>query len=201
MRIAVRIVLVIGVCAAQLLAPSIAEAHERRSVGPYQLVVGFLSEPAIAGQPNGVDLRVTDTRADPPRDVEGLQDTVKVEVFYGGLSSSFAGPLRARFGMPGAYAADFIPTRAGAYRFVFSGKIEDSDLNETFESGPGRFDDVEASAELQYPAKVPTGADLADRLDDIDRKLGSLQALAIVALALAVVLPLGLAAAARRSRR
>ncbi|HEY3126471.1 MAG TPA: hypothetical protein VGK07_05385, partial [Candidatus Limnocylindria bacterium] len=38
-----------------------AAAHERRMVGPYQFVVGWLNEPAYVGLMNSLDLRVTDT--------------------------------------------------------------------------------------------------------------------------------------------
>lgn len=177
-----------------------ALAHERRTVGPYQLVVGFLTEPAFAGTANGVDLRVTDTRVSPAKNVDGLQDTVTVDVFHAGLTTPLSLRLRARFGQPGAYAADFIPTRPGSYRFVFKGKIEQQDLNETFESGPGRFDEAKAPTELQYPDRVPVGADLTERLDRIQRDLGTIQALAIAALALAIALPLGSMALRRRTR-
>jgi hypothetical protein len=200
-RIVAALAAIAVIATSQLLTPSPAEAHERRTVGPYQLVVGFLVEPAFAGTVNGVDLRVTDTRADPAKNVEGLETTVTADVFQGGLSTPLSLKLRARFGTPGAYAADFIPTRAGSYRFVFRGKIEDTAIAEkdgTFESGPGRFNDAEDPSKLQYPAKVPEGADLSERLDAIDRQLGSIQALAIVAIVLAIVLPIGNAVRARR---
>jgi len=185
----------------QLATSSVAEAHERRTVGPYQLVVGFLNEPAFAGSVNAVDLRVTDTRVTPPKNVEGLENTLTVDIFQGGLSTPLSLKLRARFGTPGAYAADFVPTRPGAYRFVLRGKIEQTDLSEkdgTFESGPGRFGEAESTVPLQYPAKVPEGSDLTDRLDAIDRDIGSLRTIAIVALTLAIVLPIGNAVMARR---
>lgn len=38
--------------------PGRALAHETRTVGTYQLVVGFFVEPAFEGQKNGLDLRV-----------------------------------------------------------------------------------------------------------------------------------------------
>lgn len=177
-----------------------ALAHERRQVGPYQLVVGFLTEPAFAGAVNGVDLRVTDTRVTPAKNVEGLQDTVTVDVFHGGIATPLSLKIRSRFGQPGAYAADFIPTRPGSYRFVFRGKIEQQDVNETFESGPGRFDDAKDTTDLQYPEKVPVAADLTERLDAIQRDLGTIRALAIAALALAIALPLGALWRARRRR-
>ncbi|HVF36276.1 MAG TPA: hypothetical protein VND91_13215, partial [Candidatus Saccharimonadia bacterium] len=144
-----------------------ADAHERRTVGPYQLVVGWLDEPAFAGIANAVDLRVTDTRATPASAVEGLERTLSVEVFQGGLTTPFASTFRARFGVPGGYAADIVPTRAGSYRFVITGRIGDLNVNETFESGPGRFDEVRAQGALQYPVQVPAGADLGSAIADV----------------------------------
>ncbi len=186
------------VLSSQLVFTQLADAHERRTVGPYQLVVGFLNEPAFAGAVNGVDLSITDTRTTPPKAVEGVEKTLTVEVFAGGLSSSIKPPLAARFGQPGRYAAYFEPTRPGSYRFVFKGKVESQDVNETFESGPGRFDDAADPATVQYPAIVPEAGALSDRLDAIDRDLGSLRAIAIVALVLAVVIPVGSIVVRRR---
>lgn len=194
------VITTLAVVASVSLTAIPALAHERRQVGPYQLVVGFLTEPAFAGAVNGVDLRVTDTRVTPAKNVEGLQDTVSVDVFHGGLATPLSLKIRARFGQPGAYAADFIPTRAGSYRFVLKGKIEQQDLNETFESGPGRFDEAKDATALQYPEKVPAAADLTDRLEAIERDLGSTRAFAIAALALAIALPLGVMWRARRRR-
>ncbi|MEX2446065.1 MAG: hypothetical protein WD734_01910, partial [Dehalococcoidia bacterium] len=42
-----------------LAAPRIAQAHESRDVGPYNFVVGWMAEPAIEGEKNGIDLRIT----------------------------------------------------------------------------------------------------------------------------------------------
>jgi hypothetical protein len=69
--------------------------------------------------------------------------------------------------MPGKYAAYFMPTKEGAYSFTFKGKVETMDVNEKFESGPGRFNDVESTTSLQYPTKVPTGAELTGKLDQL----------------------------------
>lgn len=186
-----------AVAAALLVAASVtfllstpALAHERREVGPYQLVVGFLAEPAFAATVNGVDLRVTDTRTDPATPVEGLQDTLRVEIFHAGLTDPLELEFRARFGQAGAYAADFIPTRAGEYAFRIVGTIGDLDVDERFESGPDTFSSVEAPAELQYPDTVPVGAELSERIAGLERDLGTARAMAIGALGLAVVLPL-----------
>jgi hypothetical protein len=187
MRSSVRVALVaVLVSAALSLGSQPGSAHERRDLGPYQVIVGWLAEPAFAGVMNAVDVRVTDTRTTPPRPVEGLERTLSVEVFQGGSTTPYSAPLRTRFGSPGAYAADLLPTRAGDYRFVVKGRIESLDVNETFESGPGRFDEVRAVSALQYPDRVPAGAELGRALDEIRATGEQVRLIALAALLVAV---------------
>src|SRR5204862_8114607 len=96
-----------------------ALAHERREVGKYTLVVGFLNEPAISDQVNGIDLTITNTETKQP--VEGVDKTLQAEVTAGGRTMPLK--LRSRFNMPGKYAADFIPTKVGQYVFHVAGTI------------------------------------------------------------------------------
>ena len=186
-----RLFAIVAACAivglSVLMVDAPAEAHERRTVGPYQLVVGWLEEPTFAGVTNAVSLAVTDTRITPAKPVEGLERSLTVEVLQGGSATPFRPALRTRFGAPGSYAADIMPTREGSYRFVIKGKIEALDVNETFESGPGRFDEVRSARELQYPDKVPSGAELGRTLDDVRSTTDQLRLIAIIALVLAVV--------------
>src|SRR5436309_10403830 len=114
------------------LTTSPAIAHERRDVGPYKFVVGFLAEPAFEGLKNGVDLRVLQAETQQP--VEGLEHTLQVEVTY--VPSSVAKVLRLRtiYREPGHYTADLIPTAPGQYRFRFVGSITGTAVNETFNS-------------------------------------------------------------------
>ena len=174
------------VASSLLIFAGTAAAHERRTVGPYQLVIGFLTEPAFAGNSNGLDLRVTDTRVTPAKAVEGLQDTLTATVQSGGLAPM---PLKitARFGTPGAYNGNFVPTAPGVYIFQIKGKIESLDVDEKFESGPGRFNDVESTAALQYPVKVPSGSELGDSLAAIRSDLTQIRLLAAVAIALGII--------------
>ncbi|HEV8534104.1 MAG TPA: hypothetical protein VGR87_00055 [Candidatus Limnocylindria bacterium] len=178
------------------ISSNIALGHERRTVGHYQFVVGFLSEPAFAGAINGIELSVTDTRAN-NKAVEGVEKTLGADVTSGGLQP-LAITLATRFGQPGHYAGYFMPTKNGTYIFHFKGKVENTDVDEKFESGPGRFNDVQSTTDLQYPTKVPTGADLAASLADIRSSLDQLRILAIAAVALAVLVPVGFGLAMRR---
>ena len=178
--------------ATALITTQSALAHERRTVGKYTLVVGFNAEPALQGEPNGMQLTVTDpTQGNRP--VEGLADTVKAAVaFGGGQPRDF--PLRAQFGQPGRYVADFIPTRAGTYIFNFTGSIEGNPLSERFESGPGRFNDVEAIDQMQFPEVVPLGNEVArtvrladDRAAAAEDAAASARGLAIAGVGVGVV--------------
>lgn len=159
---------------------TLALAHERREVGPYTFVVGWLVEPAYTRHLNGVDLRVAETATGTP--VEGLQETLRVTVTAAGQSRTFA--LRARFGQAGAYAADLIPTQVATYVFRFQGSIGDLQVDESFESGPGRFDEPQPAAEAEFPsASHEAGATAVAE---------QARLLAAAALLLAIALPLGL---------
>ena len=137
--------------------PSAALAHERRDVSGYQFVVGWIGEPALEGQKNGVDLRIT--QADKP--VEGVEKTLQVEILHkaSGTKNTFA--LRTIFRDPGHYTADIIPTAPGQYEMRFFGKVGSAEVNETFISGPGRYGDIEPTTELAFPVAAPQVREVA----------------------------------------
>jgi hypothetical protein len=178
--------------------PATASAHERRDVGKYQFAVGFISEPALLGEPNGVDLRITNKETNQP--VEGADKTIKVALQFGGGAPKEM-PLRARFGQPGAYTADLVPTRAGSYIFTFTGDLEGTAVNQKFESGPGRFNDVQAVENLQFPEKVPYVGDLSQQLRDAEARAQQATTLGYAGLGLGLLgTVVGLAALLRRPK-
>ena len=155
-----------GLAAAFVLALSApAFAHEERTVGAYQIVVGWGDEPAYAGQKNSVQLLAT--KAGKP--VLNLGDSLKVEVVFGEqqmeLSFEPAFDVEEGFGTPGDYRAWIIPTTPGTYTFHLVGAIGKQKVDERFTSGPTTFDDVADPAEVEFPTKVPTGTELSERLD------------------------------------
>jgi len=139
-----------------VLTTGIAIAHERREVGPYQCIVGFVTEPVFEGLKNGVDLRVIHTETQKP--VEGLEHTMQVEITHVPSGAARVLRLRTIYRDPGRYTADLIPTAPGQYRFRFFGSLAETAVNETFvsRSGGGQFDDVESSADIQFPERVST---------------------------------------------
>jgi hypothetical protein len=125
---------------ALILTTANAIAHERREVGEYTFVVGFLNEPALLNEPNSLDLRISKTADQSP--VEGLEETLKASVSAQGKDLDLE--VKRRFGTPGAYNAYFMPTAEGEYSFHITGTIEGKDVDEVFTSGPDTFSSVEA---------------------------------------------------------
>lgn len=162
-----------------------AAAHERRTVGPYTVIVGWIAEPAIAGQANGLDLMVTQTAGGMP--VEGLASTLKAEVTVGGGAARRALELSADRDQPGHYTAGFVPTRTGDYTFHLTGTIDSTTVDERFESGPGRFDPVADIASLEFPDHAPAAVDLAADLAAANTKVTIALALGAAAVALSLI--------------
>jgi hypothetical protein len=132
-----------------------ALAHEERTIGKYNVAVGFGDEPAYAGQENSVAMFIHDANDNPVTD---LGATLQVEVKYG---SQTMPPLTmepsfevGEFGIPGDYRAFFFPTRPGDYTFHFTGTIKGTKVDESFTSSPSTFSTVED----------PSTGQLADRL-------------------------------------
>lgn len=189
---------IIGLLVIGTIAPETASAHERRDLigGKYQAVVGFLTEPAYQNQINGLDFTVTSktekladgTTAKP---IEGLEKTIKAQVIKDGKTLDLT--VQSRFNMPGKYAAYFQPTSAGAYVFRVYGDINGEQFDERFESGPGRFSDIQAP--LQFPAaQAEVPADLQARLDAADSAASTARTIGIIGIVVGL-LGLGVGAA------
>ena len=161
---------VFGVAAAGLmLAGSVlgVSAHEHRDVGDYTFVVGFIHEPAISEELNGLSLRVTQAQAPDAAQatpvgeaatpaaepvavgVEGLESTLQAEVIYGDQKMTLT--LAPAWKDPGAYQAWFIPTQPGDYSFHIWGTINGQQVDETFTSSPDGFDSVQDPTTLLFP--------------------------------------------------
>lgn len=187
-----RVVITIATLALTLgILPNSALAHERRAVGPYTFVVGWLVEPSFVDQVNGLDLTVTESAS--AKAMEGLEKTLQAEIVSGGNAATLALPIAARFGQPGKYQAQVIPTRTGDYAFHIFGAVGATKVDERFESGPGRFGSVETTSAIQFPAKLVSANDLSAKLDEV-RTIG----IAGVALG-AIALLVGVAGWLRRS--
>nr|MBA3379866.1 hypothetical protein [Chloroflexia bacterium] len=79
-RSLVLMVIAFAMAAIALVQPFAASAHETREVATdYAFVVGFINEPAVQGDTNGIWLEVT--MAEAP--VLGLADKLQAQVIFG----------------------------------------------------------------------------------------------------------------------
>jgi hypothetical protein len=161
---------------------NLALGHERRTIGPYTFVVGWVNEPAYVNAANGLRLDVTETAGAKP--VEGLATTLHAEVIVGGGAKKLTLELATDEASPGHYTGSFVPTKVGDYIFHIFGDAGSTKVDERFESGPNTFDGVVSTDKIQFPDRVPANADLAARLDSIQTLV--IAAIVIGALALVV---------------
>ena len=135
-------------------------AHERKSVGQYHLVIGWGDEPAFTGVKNTVEIDLTDSAGKPVTVLGG--GALSVEVIFGDQRVTL--PLQPVLQSPGKLRAGLIPTRAGVYTFHVSGSVQGVSLDISSTCSDSTFACVDAAAELQFPAKDPSPAELADRV-------------------------------------
>jgi hypothetical protein len=172
-----RLLRVAGVLGAALLLATLAaapaSAHAERKAGAYSFVVGFGTEPAYAGQPNSLQVIISQG-GQPATDLAGKLDGLLAHAFYGTKADpkldKIELPLEPHFGdgwgTPGDYRSFFVPTQAGAYTFHLHGKLGTQKVNLVIPSGPDTFSNVNDPAKSAFPAvKDPTAAQLAQRLD------------------------------------
>jgi hypothetical protein len=184
-----------------LVSPRPAAAHEHREVGEYEFSVGFMNEPALVNEPNGLILEISkptgehaegeegdEGEAGTP--VEGLEETLEAEIAYGGETKPLE--LRPVFNTPGAYTADVIPTAIGAYTFRIFGSLDGTEIDESFTSGPETFAEVTGTDAIAFPAAGGDTAPSSAALD-AEEAADSARTLAIVGIGVGF---LGLAAGA-----
>jgi hypothetical protein len=158
-------------------------AHGHTEVGNYELVIGFHNEPAYQGEPNGLDLFVTNLETEEP--VNGLEETLSVEIIYG--SSNRELELRTQFGQEGAYTADILPTEVGDYTWHIWGDIEGTPVDVSMTSSPDTFSAVEPKSDVSFPNEEPASADLAAQAEAAAQSAQTTLIVAIVGIVLGLV--------------
>jgi hypothetical protein len=148
-------VLMIGIAA---VTP--ASAHDKKAVGPVHLVIGWGTEPAVSGSRNSIDVDVVASGGKPAVDATG---PLSVQVTFGDQNVLL--PLLPSGDRPGRYRAWIVPTRAGTYTFHISGTVKGQSIEISSTCSSTTFDCVVDGTDLQFPAKDPSPAQLADRFN------------------------------------
>ena len=120
-------------------------AHETVTVGDYEIEVGWLNEPPIAGEKNAIAINVTDTTGGGHQPVEDIS-SLTVMVSYGGQRKvlTFV-PLGKD--TPGQFVAPILPTVPGEYELILSGSLGDTAVDTTT-----AVDEVQPINTLAFPS-------------------------------------------------
>ena len=128
-----------------LLNVQLAFAHEGITAGNYEIEVGWVTEPPIAGQQNGIVVHVLNMssgEAQPVEDVAALM----VIISYGGQNKTLTlQPLGED--TPGQFVAPILPTIPGQYTITLGGKLGDTDVKADVEP-----EEVQPATAIQFPA-------------------------------------------------
>jgi hypothetical protein len=156
-----------------------ASAHAVQTFGGrYTIAIGWLHEPAYAGDLNAVQLLIKDSAGHPVSDL-GSAD-LHVQVVSGGVTSTkfdFDPSLDEDTGLgtPGEYDAPLIPTVAGSYTFVLSASVHGVTIQQSYTSGPTTFATVTDATAVEVPTGVPSEAELATRISRDAQRLAAAQ--------------------------
>jgi hypothetical protein len=180
-RITLRVLsalVLLGIVFVPFVASAQPATHEEVDSGNYHFKIGWLSEPVIVGERNGLELFVA--KKDTPD--EGLADitTLQFAVEYGGVSHTYE--IVPAEDEPGAYTATFLPTREGQYTFHLTGKINDEAIDVSVEP-----EEVVAAGELAFPEAPTSTKDLETKLATAQAQTQTAQTLAIVGVVLGVI--------------
>lgn len=164
-----------------------AQAHTVDAVGEYRLEIGWMNEPVVSSETNGIELYISPLEPCPDIDVAmdcaasqefadgivGLEDEIKVQLVYRGEAIWL--PLAADHNIAGKYYAFVDPTASGYYQANLVGEIHGTRLSLSMH--PPKVDErlyiefpVPADAELREIAAehVNITADLSSLRADLD---------------------------------
>ena len=171
--------------ALSLIAAVTALGHVHVQAGSYDIALGWATEPTYTGELNAVQVLISDGSGNAVTDL-GPND-LQVVVSVAGQTSQpliFAPAFDTDegTGMPGDYRAPMIPTVPGDYTFHLTGTVHGQAVDETATSSDSTFDSVQEPSAIQFPGQVPSGAELATRIQSVDTRVDSTQSQASTAL-------------------
>ena len=111
-----------------------AYAHTVDAVGPYRLEIGWMNEPVVSGETNGIELFISPFDEKIPLKeqefhdgISDLEKTLKMELVLKGDKITL--PLKPDHNIPGKYYAFVNPTVAGFYQANILGNIHDTTIS------------------------------------------------------------------------
>jgi hypothetical protein len=121
-------------------------AHEEATFGDIKVVAGWVNEPALANQLNGVILIVSQVSNGQPVNNALAQLDVTVQKGADSIPLNFQPTEEA-----GSYTATILPTQSGQYAIAMQGTVSGQAIN-----GQIQLEDVEDTARFTFPPVAST---------------------------------------------
>lgn len=106
-----------------------ANAHTIDSIGEYRIEIGWMNEPVVSGETNGIELYINPLESGIPVEeqefkdgITGLEKSLKVQLVFKDEKITLG--LDVDHNIPGKYYAYVNPTVAGFYQANILGEIE-----------------------------------------------------------------------------
>lgn len=145
-----------------------ARAHQATVVGDISIVGGWVNEPPLVNQLNGVELTITHNSTGAP--ITNAVAQLDVSIQKGGLTK----PLEFKpTEEPGVYVADLLPTQLGQYGLSYRGSVAGQEINTD-----GEIEDVGDTRPFEFPARQAGNSttipeDIIDQLQQVIAGLNS----------------------------
>ena len=177
-----------------LLIPSfagIAYAHTVDAVGEYRIEIGWMNEPVMSGDTNGLELYVSPLVDCPDisiplecansqefqNGIEGLRKLLKIQFVYD-KTQTITLPLVVDHNIPGKYYAFITPTVSGYFQANLIGKILDTPVNLSMHPPPiaeRSYIEFPELADLALTEVIDDNAKLVERITSLENSIQNLE--------------------------
>ena len=161
----------------------IAFGHTVDSVGDYRLEIGWMNEPVVSGETNGVELFVSPLEPglaledqEFKNGVSGLEKSLKMQLIL--KEDKIMLPLSADHNVPGKYYAFVNPTVSGFFQANILGSIEDTQISLSMH--PPKVDERKyiefpESADLTLNQLIDGHTTLVGEVNDLNESVSQLE--------------------------
>ena len=177
-----------------LLIPSfagIAYAHTVDAAGDYRVEIGWMNEPVMSGETNGLELYVSPLTVCPDisipmecansqefqNGIEGLKKLLKIQFVYD-KTETITLPLVADHDIPGKYYAFITPTVSGYFQANLIGKILDTPVNLSMHPPPiseRSYIEFPESADLALNEVINDNTKLVEQITSLENSIKNLE--------------------------
>ena len=177
-----------------LLIPSlggIVYGHTVDAVGEYRIEFGWMNEPVVSGDTNGLELYVSPLVACPDisiplecansqefqNGIEGLRKLLKIQFVYD-KTQTITLPLVVDHNVPGKYYAFITPTVSGYFQANLIGKILETPVNLSMHPPPiaeRSYIEFPELSDLALSEVIDDNTELVERITSLENSIQNLE--------------------------